>query len=185
MSHKSVSLQPFPMVQICLKSLGVISYNRWALSEGHKIISRVGVLWTHTLPFCFWPIFNSMNHGHIIKGCKPRNFTLQNSLKLSFINIWGLSSNFVDCDSFLKWQSPDIFALCETNLDDSIDSGNFSVMGYPPLIQKDSTTHMHGFTVYVNEGLPFAQNLFLENPEDSYLCFRLAIVRKRFESSLL
>ena len=35
--------------------------------------------------------------------------------------------NFVDCESFLESNSPDILALCETNLDDSIDSGNFSV----------------------------------------------------------
>ena len=32
----------------------------------------------------------------------------------------------------------------QTNLDDSIDSGNFSVRGYLPLIWKDSGTHMHG-----------------------------------------
>ena len=58
--------------------------------------------------------------------------------------------------------------LCETNLDDSIDSGNFSVRGYLPLIWKDSITHMHGLTVYVKEGLPFAQDLSLENSVDSY-----------------
>ena len=59
--------------------------------------------------------------------------------------------------------------LCERNLDDSIDSGNFSVRGYLPLIQKDSGTHMHGLTVYVKEGLPFARDLSLENSRDSYL----------------
>ena len=32
----------------------------------------------------------------------------------------------------------------QTNLDDSIDSGNFSVRGYLPLMWKDSGTHMHG-----------------------------------------
>ena len=48
-------------------------------------------------------------------------------------------------------------------MDDSIDSGNFSVRGYLPLIRKDSITHMHGLAVYVKEGLPFAQELFLEN----------------------
>ena len=37
---------------------------------------------------------------------------------------------------------------------DSIGSGNFSVRGYLPLIQKDSSTYMHGLTVYVMEGLP-------------------------------
>ena len=68
------------------------------------------------------------------KACKPDNFELQNSLKLSFTNIQGLRLNFVDCESFLDSNSPDIFALCEANLDDSIDSGNFSVRGYFPLI---------------------------------------------------
>ena len=68
------------------------------------------------------------------KTCKPDNFELQNSLKISFTNIRRLRSNFVDCESFLESNSPDILALCETNLDDSIDSGNFSVRGYLPLI---------------------------------------------------
>ena len=35
---------------------------------------------------------------------------------------------------------------------------------------------MHGPTVYVKEGLPSAQNLSVENPQDSYLCFRLALL---------
>ena len=78
---------------------------------------------------------------------KPDNFELLNSLKLSFTNIRSLRSNFVDCESFLGSNSPDIFALCETNLDDSIDSGNFSVRGYLPLIRKESSTHIHGLAV--------------------------------------
>ena len=110
------------------------------------------------------------------KACKPDNFQLHNSLKLSFTNIRGLHSNFTDCESFLESNSPDILALCETNLDDSIDSGNFSVRGYLPLIRKDSCTHMHGLAVYVKEGLPFARDLSLENSSDSYLCFRLALL---------
>ena len=67
------------------------------------------------------------------------------------------------CESFLELNSPDILALCKTNLDDSIDSGDFSVRGYLPLIRKDSSTHMHGLAVYVKEGLPFAPDLSLEN----------------------
>ena len=110
------------------------------------------------------------------KACKPDNFESHNSLKLSFTNIRGLRSNFVDCESFLESNSPDILALCETNLDDSIDSDNFSVRGYLPLIRKDSSTHMHGLAVYVKEGLPFARDLSLENSADSYLCFRLALL---------
>ena len=85
------------------------------------------------------------------KACKPDNFELHISLKLSFTNIRGLRSNLVDCESFLESNSPDILALCETNLNDSIDSGNFSVRGYLPLIRKDSSTHMHGLAVYVKK----------------------------------
>ena len=55
--------------------------------------------------------------------------------------ILGLRPNFADCESFVESNSPDILSLCETNLDDSIDSGNFSVRGYHPLIQKHSSTH--------------------------------------------
>ena len=110
------------------------------------------------------------------KACKPNNFQSHNPLKLSFTNIQGLRSNFVDCESFLESSSPDILAVCETNLDDSIDSGNLSVRGYLPLIRKDSSTHMHGLAVYVKEGLPFAWDLSLENSAGSYLCFRLALL---------
>ena len=95
------------------------------------------------------------------KACKPDNFESHNSLKLSFTNIGGLHLNFVDCESFLESNSPDILALCETNLDDSIDSGNFFVRDYLPLIRKGSSAHMHGLTVYVKEGLPFAWDLSL------------------------
>ena len=91
----------------------------------------------------------------LLKACKPDKFELHNSLKLSFTNIQGLCLNFVDCESFVESNSPDILAVYETNLDDSIDSGNFSVRGYLPLIEKDSS-HMHGLAVYVKGRLPFA-----------------------------
>ena len=107
----------------------------------------------------------------ISKACKPDNFESHNSLKLSFTNIRGLRSNFVNCESFLESNSPDILALCETNLDDSIDSGNFSVRDYLLLIRQDSSTHIHGLTVYVKEELPFVQDLSLESSADPYLCF--------------
>ena len=61
----------------------------------------------------------------LLKACKPDNFESHNSLKLSFKNIRGLRSNFVDCESFLESNSPDTLALCETNMVGSIDSGNF------------------------------------------------------------
>ena len=77
------------------------------------------------------------------KACKPADFESHNYLKLSFTNIRGLRSNFVDCESFLESNSPEILTLYETNLDDPIDLGNFSVRGYLRLIGKDSSTHMH------------------------------------------
>ena len=101
------------------------------------------------------------------KVCKSDNFESHNSLKFSFTNIRGFRSNFVNCES----NFPDI---CETNLDDSIDSGNFSVRGYLSLTRKDSGIHMHDLTVYVKEGLPFARDVSLESSTDSYLCFPLA-----------
>ena len=81
------------------------------------------------------------------KRCKPNNFEPHNSLKLSFTDILDLRSNFVRSESFLEANSPNILSLCETNLVESIVSGNFSVRGYLPLIGKDSVTHMHGLAV--------------------------------------
>ena len=89
----------------------------------------------------------------LLNASKPYNFESHNSLKLSFASIQHLCSNFVDCEFFLESNSPDILAVCETNLDNSSDSSNSSVRGYLPLIPKDSSTHMHGLAVYVKEGL--------------------------------
>ena len=110
------------------------------------------------------------------KGCKPDKFEPYNSLKLSFTNIRGRHSNFGECESFIESNFPEILTLCETNLVDSIDSGNFPVRVYLPLIRKDSVTRMPGLAVYVKEGLPFAWDLPLENSGDSDLCFRLALL---------
>ena len=51
------------------------------------------------------------------------------------------------------------------------------MIGYLPLIRKDCGTHMHFLGVYVKEGLPFAQDLSLESSADSYICFRLILLR--------
>ena len=74
-------------------------------------------------------------------------------LSKTFTNICGLRSNFVECECFLESNSPDILALSEINLDNSVDSGNFSVTGYHTFIRKDSVTHINGLTVYVKERL--------------------------------
>ena len=52
------------------------------------------------------------------KGCKPDNSKPQNSVKLNFTNIRGLRSDFVEFESFLESNSPEIFFLCEKNLGD-------------------------------------------------------------------
>ena len=100
------------------------------------------------------------------KECKLDIFEPYN-----FRNIWALCFNFVEFESSLESNSPEILALCETNLNNSTDSCNFWVKGYLPLIQKDFITHMHGLAVYVKERLPFAWGLSLENSSDSYLTF--------------
>ena len=111
-----------------------------------------------TLTICYIQFHQGFEHLYMEEEVgKQDNFESHNSLKLS----WGLCSNFVDCKSSLESNSPDILALCQTNLDGSIDSGNFSVRGNLPLIWKDSSTHMHGLVVYVKEGLPFAWELSL------------------------
>ena len=83
--------------------------------------------------------------------------------------------NFVDCESFLESNSPDVLALCETNLGDSIDSGNFSVRGYLPLIREDFSADMHSLAFYVKEGLPIAMDLSLENSADNYYVLDLRL----------
>ena len=70
------------------------------------------------------------------KGCKPDNFESHNSVKHSFMKILGLCLNFAKCESLLESNSPDILLLYETNLDDSIDSGNFSVGGILLLFER-------------------------------------------------
>ena len=156
-AYRNVYLQLFLVVWIFLRSL--ICYDRWVLSEGHKKLLQ-GLV-SHELT-AYLSVFNLFLMQWIMvilsKGCKPDKFEPHNSLKLSFTNIWGLRSNFVECESFLESNTPDILALCETNLDDWIDSGNFSVRDYLPLIRKDSTTHMHSLAVYVKEGLLFPRD---------------------------
>ena len=85
-------------------------------------------------------------------------------------NIRGLHSNFVECESFFESNSPDILALCEANLDDSVDYGNFSVRGYLPLILY--YPYAWPCIWVIKEFL-----LHVENTADSYLCFQPALLQ--------
>ena len=126
-----------------------------------KITSNIDVSWSDSLPFCFWPILTQWIMAMLSKGCKPGHFESHNSLKFSLANICGLHSNFVDCKSFLEWNSLDILALCEWEKRGWLVNWfwQFLCEGYVPLIWKDSTTHIQGLTVYVKEGFPFCMEL--------------------------
>ena len=107
--------------------------------------------------------------------------TLQNFVLRIFVIFVRILLNVnLSCESFLESNCLDILALCETSLDDSIDSGNFSMTGYLPLIWKGSITHMHVLAAYMKEGVPFAPDLSLENSTHSYLCFQLALLHSVF-----
>ena len=79
-----------------------------------------------------------------------------NTLKLSFTNIRGLGSNFIE-QSLLTF----LLYMRQTRLTQLILA--ISLRGYLPLIRKDSATHMHDLAVYVKEGLPFARDISLES----------------------
>ena len=78
-------------------------------------------------------------------------------------NLWFYVFKGVQKYDFSLNQTPDILPLCEANLEDSIDSSNFSVRGYLLVIRKDFVSHMHSLAVYVKEELGLTHDLFLEN----------------------
>ena len=108
---------------------------------------------------------------------KPASSKLPTPLTISFSNIRGLRSNFSDVESFLYQNSPDILALCETNLNSDIPSDDFLVPGYLPLSRKDSVNHMHGLGLFIHENLPIAREFDLEDSKESFMCFRLSLLR--------
>ena len=112
----------------------------------------------------------------IIRKSKPDSKTPPKPLSLAYTNIRGIRTNFSHVESFLSNSSPDIFALCETNLNPSISSKNLNVAGYLPLVREDSPTHMHGLGVYVRDNLPLARICTLEDPNESFMCFRLSLL---------
>ena len=64
-------------------------------------------------------LFLTLEMAILSKGRKPDNFESHNPLKLSFTNIQGLHSNFVECESFFQSNFSDILALSVRNLDTS------------------------------------------------------------------
>ena len=150
---------------------GIHSFTLYFQTDSFKTVLQNTPKVSHELT-AYLSVFNLFLTQWIMailsKRWKPDNFEPHNSLKLSFTNVRGLCSNFVECKPFLESNSADILALCETNLDDSIDFGNFSVRGYLLLIRKDSITRMHSLAVYAKEGLTKTQWILT--------CFLLALL---------
>ena len=129
-------------------------YDRWVPSEGRKNYFKDRCLMNSQSAFPVFTSFDSIKWPYYQKHVNQ--ITLNHAtLEISFTNIRCIRSNFFGRESFLVSNSPDILALCEPNLDDSVDSGNFYVRGYHPLIWKDSITHIHG---HVKEGCLFTQD---------------------------
>lgn len=118
-------------------------------------------------------VFNSMA---IISKPKPDSTKPPKPLSLSFSNVRGLRSKFDQVESFLSDSSPDIFALCESNLNPSIDSSDFLAHGYLPINRKDSPNHMHGLGVYVRESLPVSRDFNFEISDQPFMCFRVSLL---------
>ena len=77
-----------------------------------------------------WPNYQKDLNQITLNHTTLQNFVL--GIFVVFVRI--LLNVNLSCESFLESNCLDILALCETSLDDSIDSGNFSVTGYLPLI---------------------------------------------------
>ena len=80
-SYQKLLHQLFPVVWTFLRSLGVICYDRWVLSEGHKKLLQ-GLV-SHELT-AYLSVFHLLLTQWIMiilsKGCKPENFESHNSL---------------------------------------------------------------------------------------------------------
>ena len=107
-----------------------------------------------------------------IKHKKPSSSP--SSLYLSFTNIRGLRSNFSSVESYLLQSSPDLLALCETNLSSAVSSCDLSVDGYLLLVHKDSNSHMLGLGIYICKNSPICRETRFESNNYSFMCFRLA-----------
>ena len=106
----------------------------------------------------------------ILRFTKPVSPKSHTSLKVSYTNSRGFCSNLLHCESCLETNLSDILALCETNLEDTVDSNSFIVKGYLSLIRKDSSVHVHCLVVFVKEGLPFAREISLETLCVNHIC---------------
>ena len=75
---------------IFLRSLDLISYNRWIVSECHKNYFKDWCLMNWQSSFLILTSFYLSEMAILSKRPKPDKFESHNSLKLSFTDIWGL-----------------------------------------------------------------------------------------------
>ena len=148
LAHGSAFRQLFTIVWTLLRSLGVICHDRWVLSEGHKRYFKDYCLMNSQPTFLFfnqfklnklWPYYQKHVNQIILNCTTLKSFASQifedfNQILL----IVNLSLN----------QTLLMFLFCvrqtwTTQL----------ILAISTLIRKDSSTHMHGLTVYVTEGL--------------------------------
>ena len=127
-----------------------------------KSTSRISVSWTHSLPLCFWCIFNSMNYDYIIilsKVCKPDNFESRNSLKLIFMSICDLQISFnVD----LSWNQT-LLTFLLYGRQTWITQLILAISLWQIIFLQSKRILWFICIVHVNGGLPFAWDLCLEN----------------------
>ena len=176
-AHGSASSQLFPVLWIFLKSLCDICFYTWILSEGHKNYLKEWCLMNSQPAFVFLTYLNSMNEGHFIKSMQTRRFWDTRVCKAylyeyssplyKFCWLWIFLWIKLTWHSCSMWDKPGCFNWF---------SQFFLLRGYSPLIQKGSSTNMHGLSVYGKERLPFAGNVSLENSANSCLCFQLALL---------
>ena len=112
----------------------------------------------------------------ISKGHKPDNFELHNCLQLRRANIQDLPSNFVECESFLELNSPDIPGLCEKKLDDSIDSWQYVCEGLSSFNPKGFCHSYTGSCTLCEGRTLFCKGLTIRKLFDSYLSFQMALL---------
>ena len=104
------------------------------------------------------------------KALKPDNFECHKFLNVSFTNVWVVRSSFVGCGSFLELNSPNILALY-----DWIDSCNSSVAGIF-VCSKRILLLICMVLWFMWRRVFLVGDLFLENFQDFYLCFDLALL---------
>ena len=124
------------------RSLGIVCYYRWIFSDGHENYFKDWCLMNSQLVFLISTSFQFIEIVILSKGRKPDKFESQLKFEKQKVeNLWNLALPIFEFNI-------DILALCETNLDDSIGSGDFSVRGYLPTIRKDSVSRSWSYCLW-------------------------------------